>query len=229
VRLRKNSPVSNRNTLNRLSFLVLFILIFISFLYLFSGTILTWCGESLVFNEKATPSDAVVVLNTGVEYYPRLIEAAGLFRDGFARKIVINGNRKTDVLRSLEERGFKRCCPWYENSLRILSIFDVPTDRVVCISAEDAYDTMSEAVAVGTELIRLGFTRIIITTSKFHTRRAHFIWTRMYGDKLSICSVSAKTDPYDPQGWWKHGRQIRWVLAEYGAWVYYWWKNLNEG
>jgi len=210
VRLRKNSPVSNRKTLNRLSSLVLFILIFISFLYLSSGTILTWCGESLVFNEKATPSDAVVVLNTGVEYYPRLIEAAGLFRDGFARKIVINGNRKTDVLRSLEERGFKRCCPWYENSLRILSIFDVPTDRVVCISAEDAYDTMSEAVAVGTELIR-------------------FIWTRMYGDKLSICSVSAKTDPYDPQGWWKHGRQIRWVLAEYGAWVYYWWKMIKNG
>ncbi|MBW1767096.1 MAG: hypothetical protein JRJ65_08615 [Deltaproteobacteria bacterium] len=202
--------MSNRKTLNRLSSLVLFILIFISFLYLSSGTILTWCGESLVFNEKATPSDAVVVLNTGVEYYPRLIEAAGLFRDGFARKIVINGNRKTDVLRSLEERGFKRCCPWYENSLRILSIFDVPTDRVVCISAEDAYDTMSEAVAVGTELIR-------------------FIWTRMYGDKLSICSVSAKTDPYDPQGWWKHGRQIRWVLAEYGAWVYYWWKMIKNG
>ena len=218
-----------RKTLIRLSFLVLFIFIFISFLYLSSGRILTWCGESLVFNEKPVPSDAVVVLNTGVEYYPRLIEAARLFREGLAPRVVLNGNRKTDILRNLEERGFKGCCPWYENSLRILSIFDVPRDRVVCLSAEDAYDTVSEAVAVGTELIRLGLNRVILTTSKFHTRRAHFIWTRMYKDQLSICSVSAKTDPYNPQGWWKKGRQIRWVLAEYGAWIYYWWKNLKEG
>ncbi len=221
--------MSNRKTLNRLSFLVLFILIFMSFLYLSSGTILTWCGESLVFDEKPVHSDTIVVLNTGVDYYPRLIESAELFRKGFVKMIVINGNRKTDVLREIERKGFESCCPWYENRLRILSMFGVPRDKVVCISAEDAYDTMTEAGAVGTELIRLGFTRVIITTSKFHTRRAHFIWTRMYEDKLSICSVSAKTDPYDPQGWWKQGRQVRWVLAEYGAWIYYWWKDLKEG
>ena len=196
-------------------------------LYLLSGTIIVWLGESLVLDEKPVPSDAIVVLNSGVEYYPRLIEAAELFKKGFARKIVINGNRKTDVLRGLEDKGFKNCCPWYENSLRILSLFGIPSDKVVCISAEDAYDTMSEAEAVGRELSRQGFKRIIITTSKYHTRRAHFIWTKMFGDKLSICSVSAKTDPYDPKGWWKEGRQIRWVLAEYGAWIFYYWKSIK--
>jgi hypothetical protein len=25
---------------------------------------------------------------------------------------------------------------------------------------------------------------------------------------------------------WKQGRHIRWVLAEYGAWGYYWWKEV---
>jgi hypothetical protein len=38
--------------------------------------------------------------------------------------------------------------------------------------------------------------------------------------------VSAKTDPYDPGGWWKDGRQIRWLMTEYGAWIYYYWKNI---
>lgn len=196
-------------------------------LYFLSGTILGWLGESLVLDENPVPSDAIVALNSGVEYYPRLIEAAELFKKGFARNIVINGNRKTDVLRSLEDKGFKNCCPWYENSLRILSLLGVPNDKVVCISAEDAYDTMSEAEAVGRELSRKGFMRIIITTSKYHTRRAHFIWTKMFGDKFSICSVSAKTDPYDPKGWWNEGRQIRWVLAEYGAWIFYYWKSMK--
>ena len=201
-------------------------LLFIAlFLYLSSSMIMTRLGEFLVLDEEPVPSDAVVVLCTGVEYYPRLIEAAELFRKGFARKVVINGNRKTDVLRSLEEKGFQRCCPWYEESLRILLMFGVPKDQVICISAEDAYDTVSEAEIVGTEILQKEFTKIIITTSKFHTRRARFIWNKRFGDTLSICSVSAKTDPYDPKGWWKEGRQIRWVLAEYGAWIYYWWKT----
>lgn len=186
---------------------------------------MTRLGDFLVLDEEPVPSDAVVVLCSGVEYYPRLIEAAELFRKGFARKVVINGNRKTDVLRSLEEKGFERCCPWYEESLRILSMFGVPKDQVICISAEDAYDTVSEAEIVGREILQKEFTKIIITTSKFHTRRARFIWNKRFGDTLSICSVSAKTDPYNPKGWWKEGRQIRWVLAEYGAWIYYWWKT----
>jgi uncharacterized SAM-binding protein YcdF (DUF218 family) len=192
---------------------------------MFSGTILTRIGDFTVFDEKPIPSDAVVVLNTGVEYYPRLIEAARIFREGFADVVVVNGGRKTDVLRSLEKRGFISCCPWYENHVRILSILGVPRDKIVCISAEDPYDTMSEAEAVGNELIRKGLRRVIVTTSKYHTRRARYIWKEMFEDKLSICSVAAKTDPYDPQGWWKEGRQVRWVLAEYGAWVYYWWKT----
>ena len=35
-------------------------------------------------------------------------------------------------------------------------------------------------------------------------------------------------DIYNPQGWWREGKQIRWVLAEYGAWIYYYWKVLKE-
>jgi uncharacterized SAM-binding protein YcdF (DUF218 family) len=132
-------------------------------------------GNILVFNEKPSKSDAVVVLCIGVEYYPRLIQAAELFQEGFAQKVVINGNRKTDALRGLEKRGFEKCCPWYENSLRILSILGVSRDHVICISAEDAYDTMSEAKVVGKDLIQKGFSEIIVTTSKFHTRRANFI------------------------------------------------------
>ncbi|MBW1682560.1 MAG: hypothetical protein JRJ83_14210 [Deltaproteobacteria bacterium] len=49
-----------------------------------------------------------MVLNTGVEYYPRLLEAAALFKKGRAKWVVINGNRKTDVLRELEGKGFER-------------------------------------------------------------------------------------------------------------------------
>lgn len=193
---------------------------------LFSGTILRAVGRLIVVDEDPGRTDAVVVLNTGVEYYPRLIQAADLYRRGLAAHVVINGNRKTETLRDLERQGFQTCCPWYADSINILAMLGVPEANVLRISIEDAYDTVSEAAALGQELLKRRWKTIIITTSKYHTRRAKFIWQQMYTDRLVIYMVAAQNDPYDPDSWWKDGRQIRWLLAEYGAWVFYWWKEI---
>ena len=198
------------------------------FVIIISGALFRIMGDMIVADEKASPADAVVVLSSGIEYYPRLIQAADLYRQGLAVNVVINGDRKTDTLRDLERKGFKTCCPWYADSVSILAILGVPEDKIIRISNQDAYDTVSEADVVGRELIKRKWTSVIITTSKYHTRRAKFIWQKMYKKRITIFMVSAKTDPYDPDNWWKDGRQIRWVLAEYGAWLYYWWKEITE-
>lgn len=218
----------SKNNYQRLFKVTVVILIAATAVYLFSTSILTAIGNFIVIDEKPVRSDAIVVLNSGVEYYPRLIEAASLYNRGFAQTIVINGNRKTDVLRELEYKGFEACCPWHENSVRILSLFGVPRSNVISFSVEDAYDTLSEARVLGKELLARGFKQIIITTSKYHTRRADLVWNNIFKNQLSMQTVSAKKDPYDPNGWWREGRQVRWVLAEYGAWIYYYWKEIKE-
>ena len=198
-------------------------------LIIFSPKILMLAGQWVVVSDTPLRSDAIVVLHTGVELYPRLIQAAELYNAGYADKVVINGNRKTDVLRELEKKGFRGCCPWYEDSIRILGLLGVPRDKIIPISAEDAYDTVSEAEIVGKEIVEAGFARIILATSKYHTRRARFIWQEMYEGQLEVRAVAAKSDLYDPDNWWHEGKQIRWVLAEYGAWFYYYWKSLKNG
>jgi len=207
--------------------LILTPLVLLSIAFIFSGSFLRKMGDLIVVDDKVSAADAAVVLNTGIEYYPRLIQAASLYRQGLAKNIVINGNRKTDILRDLEARGFKPCCPWYSDSVSILTMLGVPEDKILPISIENAYDTVSEADAVGQELIKRKWMDVIVTTSKYHTQRAKFIWQKMFNNRLTIHMVSTKTDPYDPDSWWKDGRQIRWVLAEYGAWIYYWWKDLT--
>jgi uncharacterized SAM-binding protein YcdF (DUF218 family) len=198
-----------------------------AFVILISGSLFRIMGDMIVVSDRPSPSDAAVVLNTGLEYYPRLIQAADLYRRGLAANVVINGNRKTDSLRDLERMGFKSCCPWYSDSVSILTMLGVPEDKIIRISNEDAYDTVSEAEAVGRELIDRNWTTIIITTSKYHSRRAKYIWQKLHTNRLTIFMVSAKTDPYDPDNWWKDGRKIRWVLTEYGAWIFYWWKEIT--
>jgi uncharacterized SAM-binding protein YcdF (DUF218 family) len=197
-------------------------------LYVVRVPAMTSIGEWIVRDEPAVKSDAAVVLNTGVEFYPRLIQAADLYRKGLVNTVVINGNRKTREMRQLERKGFLPCCPWYENAIRILLLLGVPRDRVITVDAEDACDTISEAAAVGKKIIARGIETVIIVTSKYHTRRAGFIWKRLYQGRLTVRTVAAETDPYSPEGWWKSGRQTRWVMAEYGAWVYYYWKKLQH-
>lgn len=204
------------------------LIVFAVILIFRSDNLLTIAGQALVMDSPLSPADAIVVLATGVEYYPRLIEAARIWQKGFARQIIINGNRKTDTVRKLEDMGFEPACHWCEDHLRILSIFDVPENKVQCISAEDAYDTVSEAEFVGNKLLLSGYTKLIITTSKFHSKRAYHIWKDLFQQKAKISIVSAKEDPFQPDAWWKSGRQVKWVLSEYGSWIYYYWKKTTD-
>ncbi len=187
-------------------------------------TLLGAAGRFLVSDDRTTVADAAVVLATGIEYYPRLIEAAALYREGRVTDVVIDGDRKTDIVRQLEAQGFVSSTTWDEDSLRILELLGVPRDHVLSVSAEDAYDTVSESRQVAPALIEAGIDSVLVTTSKSHTRRAGYIWHRLHGDSLAVATVAAREDPYQPDGWWRSGRQIRWVLAEYGAWLYLHWK-----
>jgi len=221
------TEIASNSTRKGLRIAALLFLVFLV-VFAFSGKVLTFLGRWLVLDEEPARADAIVVLNTGAEWYPRLIESADLYKKGFADKIVINGNRKTLALQRLEEMGYEPCCPWDEGGLRILELLGVPRKAVTAISAPDAYDTVSEAKAVGEALIAAGISSVIVTTSKFHTRRSSHIWHNTFAGRLTIHIAAAKDDPFEPTSWWKDARQIQWVLAEYGAWVYYCWKLLGK-
>ena len=183
-------------------------------------------GHWLVKSELPDNADAAVVLNSGTELFPRLIQAALLYRQGLVKKVVINGDRKTDAIRRLESEGYQSCCEWYENHVRILVLKGVSRQDIITVSAEDAFDTISEAQAVGSHMLELGLEQLVITTSKFHTRRAQYIWQKLFGQKMKIYAAAAEEDPFSPDSWWQDGRQIRWVLAEYGAWIYYFYNQI---
>jgi uncharacterized SAM-binding protein YcdF (DUF218 family) len=206
-------------------FLAVLILVLLG---VFHEKIFTALGSFLVQKDIPQKADAAVVLYTGVDIYPRLIEAADLYNQAKVEKVVINGNRKTDTLRDLEGSGYESPCKWYADELSVLVHLGVPKDHIVAISAEDAYDTISEARNVGDALINNGMNNVIVTTSKYHSRRALYIWSKMYKDTLEVHVAFAQNDPFNPGSWWRNGRQIRWVLSEYGAWIYYYWMKLFD-
>ena len=203
----------------------LILILFIVLLFVFRAAWLGALGESLVEDDTSATADVAVVLATGVDYPPRLIQAARLYTEGRVKRVLINGNRKTDVLRALERQGFRPAAPWYEDSLRILEMCGVPRGRVWTVSVEDAFDTVSEAQGIVPFLRQQAVKDVIITTSKFHTRRARYVWQKVLNREHGIYTSAAASDPFDPQAWWTDGRQIRQLLAEYGALVYYAWQQ----
>ncbi len=183
-------------------------------------------GGFLVVDDAPRRSDAVIVLSTGIEIYPRFIEAARLYRTGYAKRVVVNGNRKTDVLRQLEAQGLRFPYSWDSGARTVLKFLGVPDEAIISVSAEDAFDTITEARIVAAELPRHGITEALITTSRFHTRRARRIWyDASQGILQTVTMIAAQDDPYSADGWWREPRQIRWVMAEYGGWVMYWWRK----
>jgi uncharacterized SAM-binding protein YcdF (DUF218 family) len=207
---------------------IFLVVLILGFLALIHERILTGIGSFLVVEDIPPKAEAAVALHTGVEIYPRLIEAADLYKHEKAENVVIDGNRKTDILRALESSGYEPSCKWYAEELGVLTYLGVPKDHIIAISAEDAYDTITEAKIVGKILIDNGMSNVILTTSKFHSRRARHIWSRMYQGKLKVYIAPAHNDPFKPDAWWRSGRQIRWVLSEYGAWIYYYWISIID-
>ncbi len=185
-------------------------------------------GGYLIDTPTGGKVDAAVVLNTGVDYYPRLMEAAAQYREGRAPLVVINGNRKSDALRELEAMGYEAPASWYEGRTRMLEVLGVPRDKVISISAEDAFDTISEAMSIAPTLEQHGLRRLLIVTSPFHSRRAAQIWRNRLAQDFIIDTAPARRDPFDPQGWWRDGRQIRQLMAEYGGWAFYYWSLWRE-
>ena len=104
-------------------------------------------------------------------------------------------------------------------------MYGVPRDRIWTVVAEDVFDTVSEAQAIRPLLLENDIDSMILTTSKFHARRARFVWRKVMGADQGIYSSAAVDDPFDPDSWWQDGRQVKQVMGEYGGMAYYLWKR----
>lgn len=182
-------------------------------------------GHWLVEDGAPVAADQIVVLATGAEYYPRAIEAARLWQAGHAPRLLVNGNRKTATRKALEARGYRSPRPWTEGLLHLYEFLGVPAAKVTPVSLPDAFDTVSEAQGLVARMGDAPPRSVLLVTSRFHTRRAATIWRRALGAGATVVPIAARSDPFDPDHWWRHARQIKWVMTEYGGWLSLIWRQ----
>lgn len=185
----------------------------------FSGIILTlavmaaspFAGRYLIVEMPLEKADALVVLaggNTG-----RWLEAADLYREGYARHLLLSPGYPDPVGDRLRAQGIR-----YPSEAQVMrdvySQLGVPAAQIEIMPT--GYDNTADEAAGARRIAReRGWTSIIVVSAKYHTRRALYAFQREFeGTGITVQVRGSRHEHPRPDGWWRHRSDLRWVLSE---------------
>ncbi|PYU02963.1 MAG: hypothetical protein DMG34_14605, partial [Acidobacteria bacterium] len=175
---------------------LVFLVVFLGGIYLARRPLLRFIGEGLVVEDPLEKSDAIIVLSDDNFYADRATRAAELFRQDLAPVVVASGIRLRPnagiaelMTHDLIERG-------------------VPKEHVLPFP-QDADSTREEAEALRKLVQEKRWKNVIVVTSNYHTRRAKYILTRVFGGGVVVRFASARDGDFDPAHWYEHRRSVR--------------------
>ncbi len=167
--------------------------------------LLSRIGSFLEFEDPLEPAAAVVILFGHLPF--RELEAASLYHEGWAPKIMLTRKKPQEEQETLKEIGFNPERRW-EFSRKVLLRLGVPSSAIL-IAQEEANSTLEE-VGVVARAFQLETAPIILVTSKVHGRRVRLIWNHVTQNRVRAIVRLARGDPFDSTRWWK---KTRWALA----------------
>src|SRR5216683_2287062 len=170
-----------------------------------------WPYESRRARPNLPQLDHFAVLGDDNFYADRATRGAQLFREGKAPVIVASGRRLRPnagiaelMEHDLVERG-------------------VPRDKIVRF-AQDADSTLEEARSLARLAKERKWHSVIVVTSNFHTRRARYIFQRVFPQGLEVRIASARDGDFDPEEWWEKRKSIKELTREFAGMVVTLWE-----
>ena len=159
---------------------------------------LTGAGAWLVLEDQLLPARAVVVFGGQMPF--RAMEAAAISKRGTAPEVWLTkgGIYEEDV--ALARLGIEKPAE-YEYSQKVLEHLGVPREAIRVLS-DLTPDTAEEIRAVARQLKTVGGERVILVTSKYHTRRVKLMWRTLVGARPEAIVRYASGDPFEPSRWW---------------------------
>jgi len=167
-------------------------------------------GHWLVVADPLEPARAVVVLGGRVPF--RAIEAASIYRQGWAAEIWL-----TKEVRSAEESSLDRLgvavIRGEAYNREVLERLGVPPGALRLLS-DSVRNTVDETRLIARELGVSGADRVILVTSKTHSRRVRATWSAIVGASPRAIIRYAAEEPYHPGSWWRNTRDALDVSRE---------------
>jgi uncharacterized SAM-binding protein YcdF (DUF218 family) len=190
-----------------------------------AGTLafLPFAGRFLVRTDPLSPADAIFVLaGARVE---RWLEGVELYKEKAAPLVVLSPGRLEKPEVELRARGI-RLPTDAEIARDAMLQLGVPADAIVILpgtldnTAQEAAALRRFAADAGAGPTRLE--RIIVVTSKYHSRRTSFAFRREFdGTPVQLMVRASRFDDSEPARWWRHRADIRFVTQELQKLVLY--------
>ncbi len=174
-------------------------------------------GQWLVVQDALEPAQAIVVLSGRMPVRAR--EAAEIYRQGFASQVWIT--RPASPEEELRQMGIGFVGEEFYNQ-RVLIQLGVPTDAIRVLD-KPVINTEQEVLEISDALRQEGGSKVIVVTTKPHTRRVKAIWKRLVGNSPRLMVRFASQDGYDGAHWWRHTSDaldvVRELLGLANAWA----------
>jgi vancomycin permeability regulator SanA len=169
--------------------------------YLARRPILRAVGDYWVVEDPASQADALIILSDDDFIGSRAARAADLYHEGRAPLIVASGR----MLRPYAGIG--------ELMQRDLTDRGVPTSAIL-IYRHNASDTLDEAQTLRGLVVQKGWRHVVIVTSNYHTRRARYIFGKVFPLGVQVDVAAAKDPAFDIADWWEHKAGLKAFLHE---------------
>jgi len=167
-------------------------------------------GHWLVVTDPLVHAQAIVVLSGHVPF--RAMEAASIYHKGWAQEIWL-----TKAIRPAQEEALALLGIGYVSGemydREVLERLGVPP-KAIRVLNEGIRNTADEVQVISRELKQAGGNRVILVTSKPHTRRVHIIWRALLGDTPEVIVRYAREDPFEPGRWWRNTKDALAVSRE---------------
>ena len=179
---------------------------------------LPFAGRLLYHEDSLQKSNAVFVL-AGARIV-RWLEASDLIKEGWAPEIALGGGYRESLEKNLLDRGI-RLPSEGEVARTALIQLGHPPERVHILGYTD--NTAEEARMLRREAVARRWSRIIVVTSKLHTRRAGIAMRRAFdGTGIEVLIRASRYDDDDPAHYWRKRRTVRSLMAELPKLMAYW-------
>ena len=189
-----------------------------AFLLILAAVAAPRLGAWLVVEDPLQKADAIFVL--GGTLFERPLEAVDLYHAGWAPRLLLMRQIADDGELELRRRGvvYQR---EIDMQVDVLMRLGVPRAAIEILaeqnSTKDEADTLREVVVANR------WTRVIVVTSKQHTRRARLVMHRRLADTGAQAILRAsRYDRSDVDGWWRNRSTLRFTLFETQRLIAYW-------
>jgi uncharacterized SAM-binding protein YcdF (DUF218 family) len=209
---RRNSKEAERGGILLNLIILLCFIVFFGVLYLARGPILRFTAEAWIIEDPLGKADALVVLSDDNFYADRATRAAELLREGKAPLIVASGRRlrpNAGIAELMEHDLIER---------------GVPKEKILRLP-HDADSTKEEAEAVLRLVKEKKWRSVIVVTSNYHTRRARYIFRRVFPQGLEVSVASARDGDFDPEHWWEKRKSTKELTREFAGMVMAVWET----